>query len=322
MQLSSLFLSDKDETILKSLVSLLESKTQQSWSYERTSEGDVVIIDLDHPQGRDAWQEAGLEHAGRIRVAYSADPSIPDAPYHLHKPLRARELVNLLNTVPSAGSGVVPEKAEPANPVSERPGQSGVQRLAHLLQDKTQTAVMRIVYQEYRVIIDKSKAHYSASHPLDKLEPLCKAPLSELEVETFSPSASAKWRPLQELLWYSALVGYDGALKPGINAEHIFRLERWPNFKRLIHAPEHFVLSAYMTKNPADIATIHMATGLSNERINDFINACSACGFISRKSPVQNQDADRQVTVPSSHERSGIFGLIRAKLGLGPRIAA
>ncbi|OBS08307.1 hypothetical protein Thpro_022557 [Acidihalobacter prosperus] len=80
---------------MTSLLELLADRMQHAWRVDNAvARPDRILIDIDDPMGQSLWQTSARE--GPRRIALSARTPPPDALHVLHKPIRARDLVSVL----------------------------------------------------------------------------------------------------------------------------------------------------------------------------------------------------------------------------------
>lgn len=308
--LCSVGLGDKDETVLKSLVALLEGKTRQPWNYRDDTHADVVLVDVDNPSTAGTWQSLKGD-AGTLRVAYTDRPDFPGARWLLPKPLRAAALVDLLNHL-----DVATEAENERAPTSEGVSQSSHLELVQLL-NRDLDVPMQLSDGQHRLIVDKPSRRYAASHDLEEMHGLCDMPVNRLHLERVDAADdAAAWQPLSQLLWFCALVGSHGQLLQGLDPRGRYRLKRWPNFKQLKHSQEDYRISAFMTRNPAaTVDEICEATSVDREHVIGFLNASASCGYLRMEHAQTRVPSTPGHRMPSS--RHGLLSMIRTRLGLG-----
>lgn len=85
----------KDATVLASLITLLEQKMTHAWQINNSApQPDRVLIDLDDSTGPEVW--ASYAAMGDRRIALFTGTPPQDAQSRLPKPIRARDLVQVL----------------------------------------------------------------------------------------------------------------------------------------------------------------------------------------------------------------------------------
>ena len=310
--LASVGLAEKDETVLKSLILLLEGKTRQPWEYREDQRAEVILVDVDGPEGSAAWGRLAGD-GQRTLVAYSEDPSKANAPWVLAKPMRAGALVELLDRLDVSGPAEAP--AEPAVVRSPRvPAAPGIVDFVLRL---APAETVRITDSVRFLIVDKPGARFAASHPIDELAPMFRTPVAQLRVERVDEaSTSLAWKPLELLLWNGALM-VSRHLLQGLDPDARYSLTRWPNFKSLRHGPEHYKMSAFMTRNPAaTIDGIAAFTGVPADDVVAFLNATFACGLLRQESASDTTTAPR---AGSSSGKKKLLSMIRSRLHMKQR---
>lgn len=90
-------LTDNDQMVFTSLLSLLSFKTDYKWKLTTGDNDDVLIVDVDTAEGQTVASQN--EKVGKHVIRFTAvQPENNQSPY-LHKPLRAAEILRCLNQV-------------------------------------------------------------------------------------------------------------------------------------------------------------------------------------------------------------------------------
>jgi uncharacterized Rossmann fold enzyme len=89
-------MNEHDVALIKSLVAIIGRGTAIKWVYHDESDADVVIVDMDER----ANMKVTHKRKPRALVAYaSPDRTLIPNTYALTKPARARELMQLLDSI-------------------------------------------------------------------------------------------------------------------------------------------------------------------------------------------------------------------------------
>jgi signal recognition particle receptor subunit beta len=97
LYLSTEGMTDTEQMLLSMVFSIASSQLTRRWIMRQGGSGHVVIYDLSNSRSRAAWeQHRTLPH--QVPVALSEHP-IPDSPWILQKPVRAQQLIPLLNSL-------------------------------------------------------------------------------------------------------------------------------------------------------------------------------------------------------------------------------
>jgi hypothetical protein len=179
-------------------------------------------------------------------------------------------------------------------------------------------------------LVPSEQVFYTAQTGIEALEALCLAAPFDLSVELIpdwqpnsdrdlqigralmqrkNPPAviELEARPLQELLWYSALCASNGQLLQGHHAEAPVRLRSCPDFSRLFHKEYHPALATLLLEESMALTALAESAGIPLTHVFDFYNACAALDLIVHEPAnvfdpgnyllglIQTADADRQM---------------------------
>ncbi|MCC5865005.1 MAG: hypothetical protein JJU31_07820 [Wenzhouxiangella sp.] len=101
------------------------------------------------------------------------------------------------------------------------------------------------------------------------------------------------WRPLDELLWASALHASQGLLLDVCQRHDVVELKVWPNFTRLPHTPGMLLLATYLFNQPSSLSLAYRQLKISHEEAFAFYSAASHAGYVRRHSGLDSQPKDR-----------------------------
>lgn len=328
--LSSCCLSFNDETVLKSLLTLLETRTHAQWQYlESGNETDAVIVDIDAPTGMNEYQRHIDQ--GRIVIAYTAEPNRPQLKAEiLARPMRARDLIEVLNRCDPQQSAkpaksTAPEKK--ATIPSNRPATaaaptsaSNEATLFHWFVDTSSPlhdGLLSIEFAGKQLTVDLVQRCYCAEEGLSAYQDLFSAPVSELSVNVVTALPDLPPQALEALIWAAAKTPEEPVLHPMLGANNQFKLRRWPNFKQLGKpARADMKLAAYLTRHAADVSTIEGATGLSATDVIAFVNASFALGLVIQAKVTTEAPALTPQQDPAKNEHGGLWSKLRTRLGI------
>lgn len=97
LYLSTEGMTDSEQMLLSMVFSLASGQLTHRWIMRQGGTGHVVIYDLSNPLSRKSWEHnRDLPH--QIPVTLSEHP-VPDSPWILQKPVRAQQLIPLLNSL-------------------------------------------------------------------------------------------------------------------------------------------------------------------------------------------------------------------------------
>lgn len=289
--LSVLEAGQKERTVMRSLLNLAGVRQGGgAWQVVDEAGGDVTIVDVDSDAGESCW--LSLREAGDNPIALTRRREFA-AEHVLHKPLRSREFLDLLERVSSSDVPVPGRKqaeaaGENAGSVQwiglEQPDDPDQATLAEHLRCQTWTAPVVIAVSGWpRIVIDPGSGSWFCDGSIGDMTPRMFArPLSAAagrpvssadlvdEVETLAR------RPLSELKWYAGLAQSRGRLHPDLLGEVEFMLTQAPGEAM---KNERFArLARILIRAPLSIDELHRQSGEAPENIAAFLNACYTTG--------------------------------------------
>ncbi|MDC0662330.1 hypothetical protein [Marinobacter sp. SS21] len=279
--LSSIGLSPKDETVLKALTDLLGARTREDWVYSAPEAADVVLLDTDNPEAVTAWKQTGQDDRCTT-IAYSA--SSPDLPLNrrLNKPLRAADLIAILNGL-----------SDPVLAGGHAQGDRTVATLADATTGSVAQQVsdcasgyLKISAGTDYVVFNRSNDTCTTAAAAANLPGLFALPAAELIIESsaeaFVEVASGhEWRNAQSLLWWVGLHGSEGRLLQHLDPSSNFKLVRWPPPALIKSSQQYFNLCALLSrKSGITVADIQALTRLPEGEVVAFLNAAALFGIL------------------------------------------
>ncbi|MBO6851077.1 MAG: hypothetical protein JJ867_11535 [Marinobacter sp.] len=319
--LSSVGLSTKDETVLKALVDLLGPRTRESWVYSSERRADAVILDTDNTQEASRWlaeQDAGVSTS----IAYSGGVSSLPAQHYLTKPLRAADLIAVLNTIVdrpvTAASANPAAVAGAAASATEDPGAAEGQTPAQQLSDRP-SGYVQITAAGETLVFDRGQRLCQSSLPPERLRDWLHGEPADFAITwgedpVASPGndTGGNWRPDRDLLWALGLHGSRGRLLRQLDPASRFKLLRWPDPALLRLAPYCVSLCALLSrKSGVTLDEIAAVSDVPRADAVSFMNAASLTGILTVRTVKIDGDSPRRVAEASQR---GLFAKIRSRL--------
>ncbi|NBB91626.1 MAG: hypothetical protein GVY32_00475 [Gammaproteobacteria bacterium] len=262
-----------------------------SWQVIEEPGGDVVIVDVDNEDGETRWRS--LREGGYSPIALTRRREFA-ADHVLHKPLRSREFLELLDRVTSGrpGAAVVeadaPEAAESLPPTEwvglDQPEEPDHATLAEHLRRQTWTGPVVLEAAGWpRLVIDPGSGSWFYDGSIGDMTPkLFSRPMAAgagrpvSSADLVDEVESLVRRPLSELKWFAGLAQSRGKLHPDLLGETELMLTQAPG-EAMKH--ERFArLARILIRAPLGIDELHRQSGEAPENIAAFLNACYTTG--------------------------------------------
>jgi hypothetical protein len=323
LTLTGIGLPVRAELRLKSLLEVINSKTTDRWSYVEQGDAHVAICDPASALSAVTMRRGASGPTRFFSLVEDASLAAVGTGV-IRDPIRASDLIELLNLVSSTLSCEAPQKEWAALTSSTNTSTDGrdafpvAVALRGLARAKGQAAyVLQAGAFEMHVMPAARTVHLM--EPVDEqgLRSLAGpgVPISIRELPaTRAGELVAHSCKLDELLWRLGLHGEKSRLLPELPVHAWFKLRRWPDFGRIEHTPDHVRLASRLVRQKATVLELAIAAGLPVSKANSFINACCLCDLIEVHA-VEHTARVATSTQPTRY--AGIFKTIRSVLGFG-----
>jgi len=260
-----------------------------AWQVIDKPGGDVTIIDVDSDNGESRWLE--LREAGHNPIALTRRREFA-AEHVLHKPLRSREFLDLLErvssndvSVPVANRGETPDRGgSPEWLGLEQSEDPEYATLAEHLRRQTWHGPVVIELKDWpRLVIDPGSGSWFYGGTMSDMKPQMFA--RAMPASAGKPVSSADLvdevenvvrRPLSELKWFAGLAQARGRLHPDLLGEVQFMLTQSPS--EAMKNERYAQLARILIRAPLSIDDLHRQSGEAPENISAFLNACYTTG--------------------------------------------
>ena len=336
MTLTTLGLSLRDETLVRSLLNVVGGNTRAEWRFVDEIDADLALCDPQSPFARMAMQKSQRTGRPRCVALLYGDASAAPLQHAIRAPMRVGELVKMLDVFSDPDIPPLAQSAveTPTGFVDGHASSNGrplqTQWLVDVLQElmavddaNRPNAIWRVeiggflldillperryAFLDHDITID-ALVDIALSTPVDNV-----IRLDREDVETLGVGAATK--PLDALLWRVGLRMVPNPSMPWLGKEVSLRLKRWPDFGRLGVHKAHLALAALLTKSRWRIDALVEASGGTQAELESFLVACGLCGLleIEKVPPVAlaPQVAKRRLGV------SGLFRSLRSALRMG-----
>ncbi len=288
--LSVLEAGHRELTVMRSLLNLAGPGDGARWQISDRPGGAVTIIDVDSAAGEACWRD--LREAGYSPIALTRRREFA-AELVLHKPLRSREFLDLLQRLAEGGayaqtdepeSTVVTEEAATEWQSIEQGDDPDFATLAEHLRRQTWSSPVVIEAKGWpRLVIDPGSGSWFYDGSISDMTPrLLARPLAASagrqvsSADLVDEADDLLRRPLSELKWFAGLAQSRGKLHPDLLGNTEFMLTQAPG-EAMKH--ERFArLARILIRSPLGIDELHGQSGESAEDIATFLNACYTTG--------------------------------------------
>ena len=321
LTLTSVGLQVRAELRLKSLLEVVNSKTTDRWSFVEQPDAHVAICDPASALSS-ITMKRGASGATRFFSLVEDETLAAAGTSVIRDPIRASELIDLLNLVSSTLSCEVPQRewaglgTTTNTSIDGRDAFPVAVALRGLAKTKGHTV--------YSLHAGGIELHViPAARSVRLLEPLdddgvaslaaAGVPISIRELPA-ADDAGGQIFKLDAFLWRLGLHGEKTRLLPELPVDASFKLRRWPDFGRIEHTADHLRLAARLVRQKATVLDLAMAAGLPVSVVNAFINACCLCDLVEVHAI---EHATRATPAAQPARYAGIFRTIRSVLRFG-----
>lgn len=280
LTLSTVGLSSKDHTVLKSLFALVERDLEQSWQLSPEAEGDILLVDVDTDDGRSLWGR--LSGSDGLKCAALTRNRSFTAPFLLHKPLRSKQLLQLLNEYALASYGEAEEGAWHTLVVSHKPDFFALAE--HLRRRSWNGAVLLRRVGAADLVLDPGSGSWYSDAELHQLVPYL---IDEIGVHEAYPlgnrdllefSRTMQRHSLLDLQWFAGLSVGGGQLHPDIKPADRVGIMRVPQQAKA--NATHKAIAEQLIGGPRTPDQLVTDTRVTIDEVARFLNACLYCGWL------------------------------------------
>lgn len=303
-------LPQADEAVLRSMLALAVGHTIDDWHPldDDQTTADLAIVSVAVASGL----LSGLAYTAlpaRARVVVG--PRLREDDLTLAYPFRVRTLIELLDQVSRRlTEGLHPVEMAPAPSLVDqlyalRSGSTGREGLSYCLGE---VELIRIHPRRWTFCARDRDLVMASTHRRD---------ISLRSTGDDSDRPDPDEQPLLPLLWAIGLA-HRSALVAPVTVNDPIRVQRWPDFGRLPHRPEHVRLVAHLSRRGVNAVDAAAHLALDSGLVVGAINALLLGGF-AKPVEVEARLASAELTrpAPQATVSLGLLGRIRARLGLG-----
>ncbi len=334
LQLFSSQLSRSNLLTLKVFLEMTKADEAVSWEHTDDLEAaSALLIDADSELGNRQLNEWASKGKRQVLLAFSSrSGGFPANVLVVPRPLRSAELIPVLQRagkqflnffqqnqygVSQSSPGLADEKGAAAVSLPVK-----TQRVLDILYTH-QNKVLKVSDKAGRsVIFEMERRRYYTGNLIQmEVEDLIASPANNVRIQEFDSDEFAREAPslkpqdLEPPLWTAALAVSNGQLFEGLSLADFYRLNRWPDLKKLGHDPLHLKLTALLRRG----GTIEYFTEFTKEPredVVDFINACCALNYLEIQvksiEPIKVPEQPQQQTTA----KRSLLSRIRSRLGI------
>jgi hypothetical protein len=324
LTLTSIGLPVRAELRLKSLLEVVNAKTTDHWSFVEQGDAHVAICDPASALSSVTMKRAASGATRFFSLVEDASLAAVGTSV-IRDPIRASDLIDLLNLVSSTLSCEAPQREWAALASTMNTSLDGrdlfpvAVALRGLARTKSQS-VYALHAGGIEMHVKPAARTVRLVEPLDENALLSlAAPGVPISIRELPAAADAGAQPckLDALLWRLGLHGEKSRLLPELPVNAWFKLRRWPDFGRIEHTADHLRLAARLVRQKATVLELAMAAGLAVSNVNPFINACCLCDLVEVHAVEIETMAARATAVTQPPRYTGIFRTIRSVLRFG-----
>lgn len=334
LQLFASHLSRTNILTLKVFLGLTKTDEVARWEYTDDQEAaSALLIDADSEEGNLRLKELASKNKRQVLIAFSSKiENFPPNVLVLPRPLRSAELIPVLRQASKqflnffleqerSGSYQVirPEQADEKAEAAD--ATSAIHRVLDVLYNN-QGRILKVIDRTARTVVFDvlNRRYYTADHTRMEVEDLIAAPTISVQIEEFGQDQFVKSvqylkaHDLDPPLWVAALAISNGRLFGDLSSTEFYRLNRWPDLKKLGQNSLHLKLTALLRRGGTIDYFANFLKVPANDVI-DYINACRTLNYL------ENQEKSVPLKkmlehAPSNTSKRSLFSRIRSRLGI------
>lgn len=335
LRLFASYLSRSNILTLKVFLEMTKADEIARWEYADDQEAaSALLIDADDKEGNFQLKELASKNKHQILIAFGNNTeSLPPHVLGLPRPLRSAELIPVLRQASRRFLDFSFQEQKASDPSSvSRPDQVNekastvdvapvVRRVLSVLSGNRDKVLQVIDRVGRPVFFDVShRRYYTASHIRMEIEDLLASPAINVQIKEFGRDQfvksvkNFKAQDLDPPLWVAALAISNGQLFDGLSSVEPYRLNRWPDLKKLGQNPFHLMLTA-LVRRGGTIDYFANFLKVSSGDVIDYINACYTLNYLApqQKSVLPEKALEQK---SSNTSKRSLFSRIRSRLGI------
>ncbi|MCV6639227.1 hypothetical protein [Candidatus Albibeggiatoa sp. nov. NOAA] len=286
LKVSPVELTNTDHSVLKVALSLVaKTQIQTELLTEHDRSGNVLIVDIDKPEGKRFFTEFKPSKQTQLLLISSEMVEELHHQHFLHKPIRVQTVKDILidikeelDTPRNLKNSSQLLNKEPSQIAEFSPDKN---LFFTLLEAQKNQKVMQIYCPPHSALfvnsIDNVVATSAKKETLWKITHLLNTSINSLQLSHADFGVLAKGQriiPLKNILWTTALyLSQSQIAAPNVTMDTPIQLKVWPNFSRLDFEPEHMQLTTLMTTKALTLKQAAQQTNLPESFVIGFFNA-------------------------------------------------
>ena len=278
-------LSERDRTLLRSLLQATQSRTGVRWD-GGAGQPAVHFIDVDGQAGAEFWQS--LSEAERRDAAIVVSAMTPGEPVRwLAKPLRSASLLTALADMPLGTAPMAPAPtATPASPAPrvEPAAPAGPLSLLDVLDGQRYATAQALQSPHWPdLVLGSGNRHAMRTAEMDSYIYGFAVSLEVTHVGKYvgGPLDDELRVELDTLRWLALLYAPLAEIAERLpNPPARVRLSSLPPFGQLPHTLQHVRMAAWLMQHPTSVKELAETNEIDEDSVRRFLGACNVFGLV------------------------------------------
>jgi hypothetical protein len=275
-------LSERDRTLLRSLLQATQSRTGVRWD-GGAGQPAVHFIDVDGQAGAEFWQSLG--EAGRRDSAIVVSAITPGEPVRwLAKPLRSASLLAALADMPLGAAPTPPAPAASPAPRVEPAAPAGPLRLLDVLDGPRFPTAQALQSSHWPdLVLGSGNRHAMRTAEMDSYIYGFAVSLEVTHVGKYvgGPLDDELRVELDTLRWLALLYAPLAEITDRLpTPAGLVRFSSLPPFGQLPHTLQHVRMAAWLMQHPTSVKDLAEMNEIDEDSVRRFLGACNVFGLV------------------------------------------
>jgi len=279
-------LSERDRTLLRSLLQATQSRTGVRWD-GGAAHPAIYFIDVDGQAGAEFWQSLGEAQRRDAAIVVSAMTPAGEAVRRLAKPLRSASLLAALADLPfGAVPAAVAQAAAPATTASraEPAAPAGPLRLLDVLDGPSHATAQALQSPHWPdLVLGSGNRHAMRTAEMDSYIYGFAVSLEVSHVGKYvgGPLDDELRIELDTLRWLALLYAPLAEIAERLpDPPARVRLSSLPPFGQLPHTLQHVRMAAWLMQHPTSVQELAATNEIDEDSVRRFLGACNVFGLL------------------------------------------